>query len=377
MNFSEQSLLLHKKHQGKIATALKVPLENQEDLSQAYTPGVAAVSLAVAENPALAKDLTIKANTIAVVSDGSAVLGLGNLGALGALPVMEGKCALFKRFGGVDAFPLCLDTQDTEDIIKTIKAIAPVFGGINLEDISAPRCFEIESRLQNELEMPVMHDDQHGTAVVVLAALINALRLVGKAPNQVKIVINGAGAAGTAIAGLLHKYGIAELVICDSNGIISRNREDLNQDKAKLLDYTNPKNLSGKLAEALSGADVFIGVSKAYALSPAHIETMATKPIVFALANPVPEIMPEDALLAGAFIYASGRSDFPNQINNVLAFPGLFKGALRNGIKKFESKHFLAAAEAIASAIANPTPSMIIPHPFTERLADKVATCVN
>lgn len=376
MDYSKASLELHGKFGGKISTELKVPLENKDDLSLAYTPGVGAVSLAVAEDEALALSHTIKDNTIAVVSDGSAVLGLGNLGPLGALPVMEGKCALFKKFGNVNAFPICLDTQDPEEIIHIVKNIAPVFGGINLEDIAAPNCFYVEEQLKSILDIPVLHDDQHGTAVVVLAAITNALKLAEKKLGEVKIVINGAGAAGVAIAKLLKFAGATNILVCDSIGILHEGRHSLNSTKLELLSITNPGNVKGLLMEALAGADVFIGVSKGGLLGREHISNMNKGAIIFALANPVPEIFPEEAKLAGAFIYASGRSDFPNQINNVLAFPGLFKGALKNKVKTFTKDHLIATAKVIASSATNPTPEFITPSPFTENLADQIAEVI-
>lgn len=377
MDFGEQALELHKHSKGKIGTELKVPLKDKNDLSLAYTPGVAKVSQTVADDPEQAYVYTIKQNTIAVVSDGSAVLGLGNIGPLGALPVMEGKCALFKRFANVDAFPICLNTQDPEEIIETVKRIAPVFGGINLEDISAPRCFEVERRLKNELDIPVMHDDQHGTAVVVLAALVNALKISGKEKSSVKVVINGAGAAGIAVAKLLSSFGVSHILVCDTQGIIDSNRAELTDAKKDLLTYVNMDNESGNLASAMVGADVFIGVSKANLLSKDMVRTMNSKSIVFALANPVPEISPEDAKEGGAYIYASGRSDYPNQINNVLAFPGLFRGALDTRLKEFTNEHFIKAAQAIAEAVPNPSTDSIIPSPFTVDLSAKVAASIS
>src|SRR3989344_5390680 len=321
----EDSLELHKKHHGKLEIKSKVPLENRDDLSLAYTPGVGQVSLEVRKDKNLAREYTLKRNTVAVVSDGSAVLGLGNLGAEGAIPVMEGKAILFKKFADIDAFPICLATQDVDKVVETVKHIAPVFGGINLEDISAPRCFEIERRLQAELAIPVMHDDQHGTATVVLAALINALKLRGSHTENTKIVINGAGSAGIAIAKLLLTYGFTQLILCDSKGILNSEREGLAGGKLEVASSTNKTGLSGGLSEALAGADVFVGVSKPGLLNAAMIRSMNPKAVILAMANPIPEIMPEEALAGGAFIVATGRSDFPNQINNVLAFPGLFR----------------------------------------------------
>jgi malate dehydrogenase (oxaloacetate-decarboxylating) len=355
-------------------------VRNRKELSIAYTPGIGAVSSAVAVNPELAWSHTIKGNTVAVVSDGSAVLGLGNLGALGAMPVMEGKALLFKQFARVDAFPICLDTQDTEEIIRTVKVIAPSFGGINLEDISAPRCFEIEKRLRAELNIPVMHDDQHGTATIVLAGLINALKLRKSAKEDVRVVINGAGAAVTSIAKILVDYGFKYVMLCDSKGVVSLERSDVNTEKEELISYIKTRTGSYiprgvTLADALSGADIFIGVSKAGVLTTDMIKTMAQKPIIFGLANPVPEIMPDLAKKAGAFIVATGRSDFPNQLNNVLAFPGLFRGALDARIQ-FEPSIFVRAAEAIAKSVKKLSVDNIIPDPFDPLVPKRVAAAV-
>lgn len=350
MDYKEESLKQHLKFKGKIEIKSKFSeLRTKDDLSVAYTPGVAAVSSFLAENPTEAYNYSIKGNTIAVVSDGSAVLGLGNIGPYGALPVMEGKALLFKEFGNVDAYPIVLSTQDTEEIIKTVKAIAPTFGGINLEDISSPRCFEIEERLIKELDIPVFHDDQHGTAIVVLAALINGLKLVKKQKNNIKVVVNGAGAAGIATTKLLVKYGVKNIILVDSKGIISKNRADLNEVKIKMLETTNLENSEGGLKEALNKADVFIGVSAPNILKPEFIEPMSEKPIIFAMANPTPEIMPETARNAGAYIVGTGRSDFPNQINNVLAFPGLFRGVLDNKIKVITDEMKIGVAETLAN----------------------------
>jgi malate dehydrogenase (oxaloacetate-decarboxylating) len=370
-----KSLELHKKLGGKLEVASKVPLSNKNDLSLAYTPGVAQVCREIASDPKTVYEYTLKKNTVAVVSDGSAILGLGNLGAKAAIPVMEGKAVLFKQFAGVDAFPICLDTQDTEEIIKAVKQIAPVFGAINLEDISAPRCFEIERRLQAELDIPVMHDDQHGTAVVVLAGLINALKVRGSEKSAVKVVFSGAGAAGTAIAELLIKYGFKNIIVLDSKGAIWQGREDLNDEKKILASKTNPNNERGDLASVIKGADIFVGVSKAGLLTAEMVQSMANRPIIFALANPVPEIMPDVAKSAGAFIVATGRSDFPNQVNNVLGFPGLFKGALRNKIKQFTDEMFVRAAENLAKTVT-PTADKILPTPFDEGVAEKVAAAM-
>lgn len=363
----EQSLKLHKKHGGKLEVISKVPLKNKVDLSLAYTPGVAGVCEAIAENPKLAKVYTIKKNTVAIVSDGSAILGLGNLGPLAAIPVMEGKAAIFKNFGGVDAFPICLDTQDTEEIIKAVKQIAPVFGGINLEDISAPRCFEIEERLRKELDIPVMHDDQWGAATVTLAALINALKLAKIKKENAKVVISGVGAAGVATGRLLHSYGITNTIFCDSKGIINKKRVDLNKEKKELLKGSTIKERSGALADALIDVDVFIGLSKPKTLTEEMIKSMTSKPIIFTLANPTPEIMPEEAYKAGAFVIATGRSDYPNQINNSLVFPNAFKAMLDYGIPQFENKIFVTIAIALANIVKKPTKENIIPSMFDKK----------
>ncbi len=376
MDYYKESLKLHKKHQGKLAVISKVPVRNKTDLSLAYTPGVAEVSRLLAKQPEKAKQYSIKGNTIAVVSDGSAVLGLGNIGPLGALPVMEGKAVLFKEFGGVNAVPIVLNTQDTEEIINIAKAIAPTFAGINLEDISAPRCFEIEERLKQELDIPVFHDDQHGTAIVVLAGLINSLKLLGKNINNIKIVISGTGAAGVAIAKLLKQAGATKIVMVDSKGVINSKRQDLPQYKQDLLKYLNYNDPSTTLAQALKGADVFIGVSVAGIVTKEMVKSMAKDPIIMAMANPTPEIMPEEALEAGAKIVATGRSDYPNQINNVLAFPGVFKGALKNNVKQITDKMKINAAYALANLVKNPTFNKIIPDPFDKRVADAVANAI-
>lgn len=364
---------LSKKLGGKIEIKSKKKL-TKENLALLYTPGVAAVCLAVTKKPKLAFEYTIRKNTVAVVSDGSAVLGLGNLGAIGALPVMEGKALLFKELGNVDAFPIVLDTQDTEEIIKIVKAIAPTFGGINLEDISAPRCFEIEERLKAELDIPVMHDDQHGTAIVVLAGLVNALKVVKKNLKDVRIVISGSGAAGTAITKLLILAGAKNVLVVDSMGIIYKERVGgLNDSKMEIAKITNPSNIMGTLKDALSGGDVFIGVSAPNLINHLDVSLMNKNAIIFAMSNPMPEIMPEEALKGGAAIVATGRSDYPNQINNVLAFPGLFRGALDSGVKKITEKHKLAAAMAIASLIKKPTRDKIIIDALDKRAAKVVA----
>ena len=369
----EDSLRFHKEHHGKLEVASKVPLVTRNDLSLAYTPGVGQVSVEIGKDPSLAREYTLKRNTIAIVSDGSAILGLGNLGPEAAIPVMEGKAILFKKFGNVDAFPICLATQDVEEIIETVKRIAPVFGGINLEDISAPRCFEIEERLRKELSIPVMYDDQHGTAIVVLAALINALALKKEKKENVSILVNGAGAAGTAIARLLLKYGFGDVVVCDSKGAIHSDRPDLNPEKKALADITSRSERKGELAQVIAGTDIFIGVSKAHVLTEEMVRSMNPQPVILALANPVPEIMPDAAKAAGAFIIATGRSDFPNQVNNVLAFPGIFRGALDNGVRQFTDQMFIDAAERLASSVKDPSPEKILPNVFDEGVAAAVA----
>lgn len=355
---------------------LKVPLSNAEELSVAYTPGVAEPCREIAKNPQKAYDYTIKRNTVAVVTDGSAVLGLGNIGGLAGLPVMEGKCALFKRFADIDAFPICLDTQNVEEIIQTVKNIAPSFGGINLEDISAPRCFEIERRLIGELPIPVFHDDQHGTAIVVLAALLNALKVVRKSLENVKIVINGAGAAGLAIADFLLQYGAKHAMILDTKGLIYDGRHDLNPEKARLAKKTNLEKVSGDLSAALKGADVFIGISVGNLVTQQMARSMAKDAIIFAMANPIPEIMPEDAKKAGVRIVATGRSDYPNQVNNVLAFPGIFRGCFDAGARKITLKMKVSAAEALARMIKKPQENKIIPGVFDEGVTAAVAKAV-
>ena len=376
MDYKKESLKRHLKFGGKIEIKSKFPpLKNRDDLSVAYTPGVAVVSLLLAGDSSKAYSYSIKGNTIAVVSDGSAVLGLGNIGPYGALPVMEGKALLFKEFGNVDAYPIVLSTQDTEEIIKTVKAIAPTFGGINLEDISSPRCFEIEERLIKELDIPVFHDDQHGTAIVVLAALINSLKLVKKKKENIKVVICGAGAAGMATTKLLVKYGIKNIILVDSKAIVSKNRTDLNKEKIKMLKITNPKNIAGDLGEALKGADVFIGVSAPNILKPEFVKLMANKPIIFAMANPVPEIMPDIAKRAGAYIVGTGRSDFSNQINNVLAFPGLFRGVLDNKIKVITDEIKIAVAETLAGFLKKSELNVnkILPSVLDKRVSKTIA----
>ena len=375
-NYFEESLAFHLEHQGKLETVSKSPIESRQDLNLAYTPGVAAPCLAIAKNKEDAYLYTLKSNTVAVISDGSAVLGLGNIGPEAGLPVMEGKCVLFKEFAGVNAFPIVLDTQDTEEIIRTIKNIAPTFGGINLEDFSAPRCFEIEDRLKAELNIPVMHDDQHGTAIVALAGLINSLKITGKKKEEVRVVINGPGAAGTAILKLFKLWGITDIIACDSKGILSTSRTDLNKEKQGLVSISNPRNISGTLQDAVRGADVFVGVSAANALTTEDVRTMNKDAIIFAMANPIPEIMPDDARAGGARIIATGRSDFPNQLNNVLVFPGIFKGALKYRIRAITEGMKLAAAETLAAYVESPTEEMIIPNPLDKNVANVIAESV-
>lgn len=375
-NYDALALAFHKKHRGKLSVESKGSLKSRDDWSTMYTPGVAAVSSHIAKHPKDAYSYTIKANTVAVVSDGSAVLGLGNIGPLGALPVMEGKCAIFKEMAGVDAFPLVLDTQDTEEIIRVVKAIAPGFGGINLEDIAAPKCFEIEERLKKELSIPVFHDDQHGTAVVVLAGLINSAKVVGKKFSSLKVVIVGAGAAGRATALLLLKAGITDIIVTDRSGSIYEGRGDMAPYKKALAKVTNKEKRKGELLSALVGADVVIGVSGPGTISKHHIESMAERAIVFALANPIPEIKPEDAKSAGALVVATGRSDYPNQVNNSLVFPGIFRGALDRRLTTITEEMKIKAAKTIAGLVKKPTPEEIIPSIMTPGLADKVAKVV-
>lgn len=375
-DYGKRSLETHKKYGGKVAIHSKMPLETRDDLSLAYTPGVAQPCLDIAENRELAYEYTFKQNTVAVVSDGSAVLGLGNIGPEASLPVMEGKAVLFKKFANIDAIPIVLASQDTEEIITAVKMIAPTFGGINLEDISAPRCFEIEKRLKEELNIPVMHDDQHGTAVVTLAGMINALKVTGRKFNELSVVINGAGAAGMAIIHLLREIGVKQIVMCDSRGIIYRGRDNLTPIKQELAGITNGDNIKGSLEDAVKGADVFIGVSVPGVLSAEMVRTMSKNPIIFAMANPVPEIMPAEANQAGAKIIATGRSDFPNQINNVLAFPGIFRGLLDARSSGLTNKMYIAAAYAIADQVSEPNEDQIIPSAFDENVALAVAEAV-
>lgn len=372
-NFDEQAIQKHLELKGKIKIEPKSKV-NKEDLSVYYTPGVGAVSKLLASDPSKSKDYTIRSGMVAVISDGSAVLGLGNVGPEAALPVMEGKAMLFKALAGVDAFPVCLDTQDTEEIIKTIKHISPGFAGINLEDIAAPQCFEIERRLHNELDIPVIHDDQHATAIAVLAGLINALKVVGKNKESVRAVIIGAGAAGTGVARLLHKWGLGDITMVDSKGIISEERTDLDANKQTLLEFTNKSNLSGDLKSAVEGSDVILGLSQAGLLTKEDIKTMTKDSIVFAMANPAPEILPEDAIAGGAKVVATGRSDYPNQINNVLVFPGMFKGAIRAGATSISDDVKLKAAENLAKVVSDPSTEKIIPGVFDEGVVESITT---
>lgn len=376
MDIGEQALQKHKELKGKIAVSLKDKLDSRDKLSIYYTPGVAAVSSYVAEHPEEARDYTWLNNSVAVISDGSAVLGLGNIGPYGALPVMEGKAMLFKHFADIDAVPIILDVHTADEIVSAVKAIAPSFGGINLEDIAAPICFEVEDRLKNELKIPVMHDDQHGTAIVVLAGLINSMKVTNRELKDCRIVVVGAGAAGTAIMKLINLHSNPEILAVDSKGIVSKDRTDLNPEKTALLEFTNKDNVSGNLEDALKGADIFIGVSKAGLLTAEKVKTMNKDPIVFAMANPTPEIMPDVAKSAGVAIIATGRSDFPNQVNNSLAFPGIFRGALDNRVNKITDEHKLAAANVIASLVENPDSENIIPSTLDERLVPEVAKVI-
>ena len=384
MDYYQDSLNLHRYLKGKIGIRNKMDVRTSEHLSLVYSPGVAAPCLEIAKNPDAVWDYTLKSNSVAIVSDGSAVLGLGNIGAEASIPVMEGKAMLFRRFGRINAFPICLNTQDVDEIVETVRRISPVFGGVNLEDIAAPRSFEVEARLQ-DLGIPVFHDDQHGTAIVVLGALLNAAKLVGKKMEDLKVVINGAGAAGIAIARLLrcvehHDASacipVRNMIICDSKGIINKNRTNLNDAKQKTLGFSNFSNQEGTLYDAIVDADVFIGVSQGNLLTAEHVQTMAKDAIIFALANPEPEIMPEEAYKGGAAIVGTGRSDLPNQVNNVLGFPGIFRGALDARAKQITPNMKLAAAIAIADSIQNPTPEMIIPPALDEVVAFKVAQAV-
>ena len=376
MDYNKLSIDEHKRKKGKIEICSRMRVSNKDELSIAYTPGVAAPCLEIEKNPAAAFEMTSSKNTVAVISDGTAVLGLGDIGPVASLPVMEGKAVLFKEFGGVDAFPIVLNTKNVDTIVKTIEMIAPTFGGINLEDISAPRCFEVERRLLKSLDIPVFHDDQHGTAIVVLAGLINALKVVSKDVKDVSVVVNGAGAAGIAITKLLVDYGVENIVVCDSVGIISNGRERLNDEKVGLLDITNRDNLVGDVYDALRGSDVFIGVSKGNLIFEDDIKSMNKDSIVFAMANPIPEIMPDIALKAGARVVATGRSDFDNQLNNVLVFPGIFKGAFEVRAKRITTDMKIAAAIGLANCVENPVEDRIIPEPFEKGVADTIAKAI-
>jgi len=378
MTTNEKALLLHEEWNGKLETVSKTPVKSREDLSLAYTPGVAEPCKVIAKDREAAYKYTMKANTVAVISDGSAVLGLGNIGPYAAMPVMEGKAVLFKEFGGVNAIPICLDTQDTEEIIKTVTYLAPGFGGINLEDISAPRCFEIEERLKEILDIPVFHDDQHGTAIVVLAGIINALKVVGKKKEDCRVVVNGAGSAGVAITKLLLTYGFPNIIMCDKVGIVSRNTEGLNWMQQKMAEVTNLANETGSLADALKGADIFVGVSAPGIVTPEMVSSMNRDGILFAMANPVPEIMPDLAKAAGAKVVGTGRSDFPNQVNNVVAFPGIFKGALEGRATQITEEMKLAAANAIASLVSDEelNEDHIMPEAFDPRVVAVVSEAV-
>lgn len=378
MTNSEKALKTHEEWHGKIETCAKSHVNSREDLAIAYTPGVAEPCKVIAKDPEAAYTYTMKSNTVAVVSDGSAVLGLGNIGALAAMPVMEGKAVLFKEFGGVNAVPICLDTQDTEEIIKTVVNIAPAFGGINLEDISAPRCFEIEERLKELLDIPVFHDDQHGTAIVVLAGIINAMKVTGKDKESSKVVVNGAGSAGVAITKLLLTYGFKHVTMCDINGILGKDSKDLNWMQEKMVEVTNLEQKTGKLADALKGADIFVGVSAPNIVTPEMVASMNKDAILFAMANPVPEIMPDIAKAAGAKVVGTGRSDFPNQVNNVVAFPGIFKGALEGRATAITEDMKLATAKAIAGLVPDEelNENNILPEAFDPRVADVVSRAV-
>lgn len=378
MNTNEKALELHKEWNGKLETVSKTPVKSREDLSLAYTPGVAEPCKVIAGDKEAAYTYTIKANTIAVVSDGSAVLGLGNIGPYAAMPVMEGKAVLFKEFGGVNAVPICLDTQDTEEIIKAVTWMAPGFGGINLEDISAPRCFEIEERLKETLDIPVFHDDQHGTAIVVLAGVINALKVTGKKKEDCRVVVNGAGSAGVAITKLLLTYGFPHIIMCDKSGILSKNSSDLNWMQEKMMEVTNLEGKTGSLADAMKGADIFVGVSAPGIVTAEMVSSMNKDAILFAMANPVPEIMPDIAKAAGAKVVGTGRSDFPNQVNNVVAFPGIFKGALEGRATQITEEMKLAAASAIASLVPDEelNEDNIMPEAFNPKVAEVVAQAV-
>ena len=378
MTNSEKALKMHEEWHGKIETCAKSHVNSREDLAIAYTPGVAEPCKVIARDPEAAYTYTMKSNTVAVVSDGSAVLGLGNIGALAAMPVMEGKAVLFKEFGGVNAVPICLDTQDTEEIIKSVVNIAPAFGGINLEDISAPRCFEIEERLKELLDIPVFHDDQHGTAIVVLAGIINAMKVTGKDKGSAKVVVNGAGSAGVAITKLLLTYGFKDVTMCDISGILGKGSQNLNWMQQKMVEVTNPEQKTGTLADALKGADIFVGVSAPNIVTQDMVASMNKDAILFAMANPVPEIMPDIAKAAGAKVVGTGRSDFPNQVNNVVAFPGIFKGALEGRAAAITEEMKLATAKAIAGLVPDEelNENNILPEAFDPRVADVVSRAV-
>ncbi len=378
MSIDEKAVFLHKQWHGKIETTSKAPVKSREDLSIAYTPGVAAPCRIIAEDKDAAYTYTLKANTVAVVSDGSAVLGLGNIGPEAAMPVMEGKCVLFKEFGNVNAFPICLSTQDPDEIVAAVKAIAPTFGGINLEDISAPRCFEIEERLKAELDIPVFHDDQHGTAIVVLAGIINGLKVVGKKKEDCRVVVNGAGSAGVAITKLLLRYGFVHVTMCDRDGIIHKDYPNLNWMQKQMTEVTNLEQKTGTLADALVNADIFVGVSAPNIVTPEMVSSMNSDAIIFAMANPVPEIMPDVAKAAGARVVGTGRSDFPNQVNNVVAFPGIFKGALEGRATQITEEMKLAAANALANLVSDDqlNEDFILPEAFDPRVAQVVSSAV-
>ncbi len=375
-NFNQASVEMHEQNRGKLEIVSKVSVKNTDDLSTAYSPGVAEICRIIKDDPVRKKDLVMNGRAVAVISDGSAVLGLGNIGPEAALPVMEGKSLLFKHFADIDSIPLVLDTQNVDEVVNTIKRLAPSFAGINLEDIAAPRCFEIEKRLKSELDIPVFHDDQHGTAIVILAGLINAMKITGRSKEGVRVVINGSGAAGVATAKLLHHYGISNLVLCDSRGIISSDRTDLNETKQELLKFTNHQQITGSLVNALAQADIFIGVSAANILGEREISVMNKNPVIFALANPDPEIKPELARELGVEIIATGRSDYSNQINNVLVFPGIFRGALDGNKKQITDKMKITAAEALAALVQPPTKDKIVPGPFDPGVMDAVADAV-
>ncbi len=372
----KRSLDLHRDSHGKLEVKSKVRLDSKEALSMAYSPGVAEVSREIARDPKLAREYTLKRNTVAVVSDGSAILGLGNLGALAAIPVMEGKAAIFKEFAGVDAFPICVDTQDTEEIIKLVHQIAPSFGGINLEDIAGPKCFEIEERLRRELSIPVMHDDQWGAATVTLTGIINSLKLTNQKKEDVRVVLSGVGAAGVATARLLIKYGIKNILFCDSKGLIHKDRKDLTKEKLELLEASDAVASPGVLGDAIKDAHIFVGLSQPGVLTEDMVASMAKDPIIFALANPTPEIMPEDAKSAGAFIVATGRSDFPNQVNNSLVFPGAFKGMLDANIPQFKIEMFSGIAQALADFVTDLSPSKILPSMFDDGVVELVSETI-